>query len=156
MTYPTELFHASPAIDVTEFEPRNEFPRYPGEAKLIFATPHKKLAAMFLAPHGITTEIGVYGDQYVIFINCSEDDYLKQDTGGAIYSLPVETFQTDTIRGMGNIEWYSNVSVKPISKTIYNTSLEAMDAFMVSRFFVSDEIFQQIRVNPAGALGLVE
>lgn len=156
MNRPAKLFHASPSTDVVEFQPRNEYPRYTGEQKLVFATPHEELAAMFLSPRDIKTEIGVYDNRYVIFINSNEKDYVKYDKGGAIYSLPIDSFETDTIHGMGNTEWYSKVPVKPINKTIYATSLEAMDIFHVDRFFVSDDIFEKIKANPADALTLVE
>jgi hypothetical protein len=152
MNRPTKLFHASLSTDVTEFEPRNEYPRYSGEENLVFATPHEELAAMFLSPRGIDTEISVYGDQYVIFINADEDAYRVKDRGGAIYSLPVETFETDTVNGMGENEWYSKIPVRPIDKTVYKTSIEAMKKFKVKRYFVNDDTFQKIRENPTDAL----
>jgi len=155
MNRPAKLFHASPSIDVIEFEPRNEYPRYPGETNLVFATPHEALAAMFLSPRKIGTEIGIYDDQYVIFINTDKQTYSEQDNGGAIYTLPVETFETDTAHSLRNNEWYSKVPVKPQSKTIYKTSIEAMQQFNVKRYFVNDDIFQKIRSNPADALKLV-
>ncbi len=156
MNRPEKLFHASPSIEITEFEPSNEYPRYTNETKLVFATPYERLAAMFLSPRNVNTEIGIYGDRYVIFINSDEKAYSAQDKGGAIYSLPVETFETDAIHGMGEIEWYCKTPVKPVDKTVYQTSTEAMDKFNVERFFVNDDLFQQIRSNPAHALRLVE
>ncbi len=156
MDKPEKLFHASPSTNVVEFEPRNEHPRYPGEPSAIFATPHQELAAMFLSPRNIRTEIGVYGDRYAIFINCSLKEYSKQDKGGAIYTLPADTFETDTIHGMGSVEWYSRVPVKPITKVKYQTSLDAMDEFKVDRFFVDGDTFEKISTNPSDALKLVE
>ena len=156
MNRPTKLFHASPSTEVTEFEPRNEYPRYSGEENLVFATPHEELAAMFLSPRSIDTEISTFGDQYVIFINADENTYRAEDQGGAIYSLPVESFETDTVNGMGENEWYSKAPVRPIDKTVYNTSVEAMEKLKVKRYFVNDYTFQRIRENPADALKLVE
>jgi hypothetical protein len=155
MNRPTKLFHASPSTDILEFEPRNEYPRYAGEADLVFATPHEELAAMFLSPRGISTEIGIYDGLYVIFINADEAAYAEQDHGGAIYSLPVETFEMDTDNGMRENEWYSKSPVKPLGKTVYRTSIEAMEKFNVRRYFVNDDTFQRIRENPANALKLV-
>lgn len=156
MNRPPKLFHASPLTDITEFEPRNEYPRYDGEGALVFATPHPEVAAMFLSPRDIQTEIAVYGDRYVIFINTDEETYRKQDHGGAIYSLPVETFNTDTEHGMGDTEWYSDMPVKPIEKTIYVSSIEAMDEFNVERFYVDTVTFEKIKSDPANALRFVE
>jgi hypothetical protein len=156
MNRPTRLFHASPSTDISELEPRNEYPRYTGESNLVFATPHEELAAMFLSPRTINTEIGIYDDEYVIFINADEATYAEQDQGGAIYSLPIETFETDTTSGMRENEWYSKTPVKPIDKTVYRTSFEAMEKFNVKRYFVDDDTFQKIKSNPPDALKLVE
>jgi hypothetical protein len=156
MSQPDILYHASPSTDVTILEPRSEYPRYPGEANLVFATPLKELAAMFLVPRDIETEIGIYGDRYVVFINSSAELYAEQDKGGAIYSLPVDTFETDSVHGMGEIEWYSKVPVQPLSKVVYGTSIEAMDTSNVERFFVNNNTFEKIRANPSDALRLVE
>jgi hypothetical protein len=156
MNRPTKLFHASPLTDILEFEPRNEYPRYTGEANLVFATRHEELAAMFLSPRNINTEIGIYDNEYIIFINADEATYAEQDQGGAIYSLPVETFETDTDNGMREDEWYSKSPVKPINKTVYKTSIEAMKMFNVKRYFVDDDTFQKIRSDPANALKLIK
>lgn len=156
MNRPTKLFHASPSIEIIEFEPRNEYPRYADEANLVFATPYEGLASMFLSPRGIDTEISIYGDQYVIFINADENTYKTQDKGGAIYSLPVETFETDTVNGMRENEWYSKTPVKPISKAVFQTSIEAMQEFGVKWYFVDNDTFQKIKADPANALKLVE
>lgn len=156
MNRPAQLFHASPLTEITEFEPRNEYPRYPNEANLVFATPHKELAAMFLSPRDVDTEMSIYDDEYVVFINTDEQSYLELDKGGAIYSLPVDTFETDSKHGMGENEWYSKVAVRAISKTVYKTSIEAMDEFNVKRYFVNDDTFQKIRANPTDALRLLK
>ncbi len=155
MNRPKELYHASTVVDVEVFEPRNEYPRYPGEPNLVFATPHKALAAMFLAPDDFAKEIAVYGDRYVIFINGTEENHKAADRAGAIYTLPVETFETDASRGMGEVEWYSEVAVRPISKMVYKSSIEAMDELGVERYYVNDEVFRKIQANPADALSLV-
>ncbi len=137
------------------FEPRNEYPRYTGETKLVFATPHQELAAMFLVPRDIETEICIYGNRYVVIINSDEESYVKQDKGGAIYSLPTDSFETDSVHGMGEIEWYSKIPVKPMSKVIYRTLIQAMDKFNVERFFVDHDTIEKIRASPSDALRLV-
>lgn len=156
MNRPSKLFHASPLVDIEEFEPRNEYPRYTGETKLVFATPRRELAAMFLVPRDIETEISIYDDRYVVFINSDKESFLKYDKGGAIYTLLVDSFETDSVHGMGEIEWYSKTPVKPIDKVIYKTSIEAMNKFNVDRFFVDSDTFEKIRANPGDALKLVE
>lgn len=155
MQKPAHLFHASTNTEITVLEPRNEYPRYSGETPLVFATPHKALAAMFLCPSNIGVEIGVYDARYVIFINSTRAEYERVDLGGAIYSLPVDTFETDTVHGMGELEWYSTSPVSPLEKTVYKTSIEAMEKFNVEYCFVDDPTFQKIKHDPGRALQLV-
>lgn len=156
MDKPQKLYHASQDVNIVEFEPRNESPRYSNEVNLVFATPHEALAAMFLSPRDIPIEIGIYGNKYVIFIQEEEKTFQKKDKGGAIYVLPSDSFETDTIHGMKEIEWYSKEPVKPIGKTIYETSSEAMDKFHITKYFVDPETMNKIRQNPSDALDLVK
>lgn len=155
MNKPTLLYHASPKINVDKLEPRNEFPRFTGENNLVFATEHLTLAAMFLTPRDIPIEISVYGEKYVIFINADEAEYALKDEGGAIYTLPSATFEVDPSIGMGTNEWSSKLPVRPISKTIFKSSIEAMDFYGVTRYFVDDVTMKKIRANPANALDLM-
>jgi|ETNmetMinimDraft_21_1059911.scaffolds.fasta_scaffold04597_2 hypothetical protein len=155
MDKPQHLYHASPIKNIKEFEPRNEVPRYDGEANLVFATPKEALAAMFLAPRDFSIEIAMYDSKYVIFIEADEEAYDQKDTGGAIYELPTESFETDAQHGMGAVEWYSKVAVKPLAKTVYESSIEAMDRFGVTRHFVNSDMMNRIRQDPANALNIL-
>lgn len=152
---PEFLYHATSLTDISEFKPRNHTPRYADEPNLIFATPHLEVAAMFLRPKGVSTEISVYGSRYVIFINATPEEYARHDSGGAVYVLPSAAFETSNI-GMGKIEWTSKVPVRPVSKVLFKSSIEAMDKYGVERYFVDNRIMGQIRANPAKALDLVE
>jgi hypothetical protein len=156
MEKPINLYHASPQKDVSEFEPRNESPRYTGEENLVFATPHKEVAAMFLVPKDIPTEIGKYGDDHVVFVNGTAEEFKAHDIGGAIYTLPNDTFVTDRGIGMGDVEWVSNQSVKPISKTLYETSIDALHDNHVSVYFLNKDVFSRIQANPSNGLEIVK
>ena len=156
MDKPKRLYHASHDVTIEVLQPHNKSPRYSGEVDLVFATPHEPLAAMFLAPRGIPIEIGIYGPKYALFIESDEATFTKKDKGGAIYTLPSDTFNTDTVHGMKEIEWYSEVSVKPLSKTVYKTAIEALEKYSVSKYFVDAETMKKIREDPAHALDLVE
>ena len=156
MNKPEFLYHASSDPDILEFQPQNESPRYNGDVNLVFATPHPGIAAMFLAPKDIPIEISIYSDRYVTFISSTRKEYMLKDKGGAIYSLPVDTFETDIKTGMGAIEWFSKVPVRPISKEIFQTSIDAMEKYKVDMYFVSNAILKQIHADPANALDLVK
>jgi len=149
MDKPEIMYHASPDKDISEFEPRNESPRYVGEEHLVFATPYKEVAAMFLVPKNVPTEISKYGDTHVVFVNGTEEEFKAHDIGGAIYTLPNDTFVTDREIGMGDVEWVSSQAVKPISRTLYESSIEALHDNNVS-------VFARVKTDPSNGLEIVK
>jgi hypothetical protein len=155
MSKPRVLYHASANKNLEELQPNNDYPRFEGEGPLVFATQHLAAAAMFLAPKSIPTNMSIFGDTHVLFINAREEQFIKADNGGAIYTLPGVTFETDPSIGMGENEWTSNVSVTPFDKTVYETSIRAMDEHGVVRYFVSDSQMTRIQGDPARALEVV-
>ena len=156
MEKPIVMYHASPEKDISEFEPRNEFPRYEGEDNLVFATPYKEVAAMFLVPKNIPTEISKYGDTYVLFVNGTEDEFNSLDKGGAIYELPADSFETNKDLGMGDTEWVSKWPVRPISKTLYNLTAEALRENDIRIYFLNDDIFAKVKANPSNGLDIIK
>lgn len=153
---PKVLYHASPNRKIDKFQPRSERPRSNKKEDLVFATPYKAVAAMFLAPRDIPAEIGKYNDEYAIFINTTEAKFRLVDHGGAIYTLPNATFETNREVGMREVEWTSKVSVKPICRVIYSSSFEAMKENGVQIYFVDDDMFAKIREDPSKALSWVK
>ena len=156
MKKPEVMYHASSESDIAEFEPRNESPRYVGEENLVFATPYKEVAAMFLVPRSIPAEISKYGDSYVVFVNGTENEFRSLDKGGAIYKLPADSFETNRDVGMGDTEWVSRRTVKPISKTLYKLSTEALRENGVNIYFLKDDVFQRVKANPSNGLDIVK
>ncbi len=143
---PLVLYHASNDPNFSQLEPREESSRFSNEGPLVFATPDKAVAAMFLAPKdGGSVEISKFNDQSVIIINNKIENFKKKDRGGAIYTLPSETFTTDSTTGMKETEWVSKVPVKILSKEMYKTSLEAMKQLGVRVYFVNDKTFKSIQ-----------
>jgi len=149
------LYHASQITGLDTLTPANQTPRYTGESNYIFATPFKALAAMFLAPREISTEISKYGEEFVIFINSSLDEFKKFDKGGSIYSLDGNQFNTDSSVGMGDTEWVCDHDIAPLSEETYESSLLAMHSFNVQTYFVDKETFINIQNNPSNGLNLV-
>lgn len=146
MDKPDFLYHASPHRNIQLFEPRNDTPRFPGEPPLVFATGDKRIAAMFLAPKSSgSVEVTKFGDDAIIIISNTVEDFIAHDTGGAIYHLPADTFTTDPEIGMGEQEWVSSLPVAPIGKELYGTSLGAMLSVGVKVYFVTDEVLESIK-----------
>ena len=149
------LYHASPIGGLTTLNPANETPRFVGEDNYVFATPYKAVAAMFLAPRNLNTEISKYNDKFVIFINASQEKYRELDKGGSIYEVDGTHFKTDTSIGMGETEWVSDHSLEPLSEEVFDSSLNAMKSNEVEIYFVDDRTFRNVRNDPPNALNLV-
>lgn len=156
MNRPIILYHASTSANIELFEPREESPRYPGEGPLVFATPDKRVAAMFLAPKdGGSAEICKFNDEVIVVVQNSADDFIAHDKGGAIYALPADTFTTDASVGMSETEWVSNQPVKPIAKELFNTSIDAMKLMGVKLYFVDERTMTEIRESKDHGLSLL-
>src|SRR5215471_9784345 len=139
MTEPSALYHASTNTNIAEFVPRSDSVRDPDEGPRVFATPDKRVAAMFMVPiESSKVEISKFGDEAIIVINGTVEEFKAQDKGGAIYTLPSDTLTTDPHKGMKETEWVSAVPVKPIAKEIYPSALQAMLDFGVRVIFVDE------------------
>lgn len=147
---PAILYHASQDRDIATFEPRMDKVRDPLEGPRIFATPDKALASCFLVPSesswvkiGRFDKDGVPGHWKVVVSD--EKRFRETDKGGAIYSLPSESFSTDPGRGMGESEWTSADPVAPNGKEDYASGLAAMKELGVDVLFVNKDTFMAIQ-----------
>lgn len=139
------LYHASQNRNIKVLEPRAESVRDKDEGLVVFATPDKILASIFLVPTNDSwTKSGLFG--VVHYFVCSDKNrFLKEDKGGAIYNLPSETFETDEMKGLGDREWTSKVPVKPVSIEMFESGLKAMLKLGVQVYFVTQQQFQDIK-----------
>jgi len=139
------LHHASQNRDIKVFEPRAESVRDPNEGSVVFATPDKVMASVFIVPMNDSwTNSGLFGDTHY-FVCGDEEGFRKIDRGGAIYVLPSETFENDPHKGLGTREWTSKVPVRPIKKKLYESGLEAMLVMGVQVYFIGKEKFQELK-----------
>jgi len=138
------LYHGSPNTAIEVLEPREENPGHRLRGKYVFATQHKELAAMFLAPKVAPMQMSKFGEQYVLIAQCTEQDYRKADTGGAVYELPSDTFQQGST-DMPEIEWFSSEPIRPKHREVYASSLSAMEQCGVKIYFVDDVTYAAIQ-----------
>jgi hypothetical protein len=142
---PKALFHAYTSRNLEILKPKAESVRDSDEGPVVFATPDKALASIFLVPTDDTwTRSGLFGDIHY-FICSDREKFEIFDKGGAIYSLPTETFENDLNKGLGKKEWTSKKQVVPIEKEIYQSGLEAMLEMGVQVFFVGKETFEKVK-----------
>ena len=146
---PSVLYHASECKTVDIFEPRKLTGRDPLEGPVVFATPDRAYASMFIVPSNDTwTRIGRYNEEsgagawHIIINDC--DRFTAADKGGSIYELPVELFNYYKNKNMGDIEWTSQIPVRPKSQTNYESGLEAMKELGINVYFVDDKTFSAI------------
>lgn len=144
MTRPKVLYHGSQDINIEEFEPRSRSFRDPSEGPVVFATPDKAIATMFIVPSNDTwTHSGTFGG--VRYFVCSDRrKFEKLDTGGVVYIIDSEGFEYDPNKGLGDKEWTCNKPVRPIGEEVVKSALDAMIDLKVQVFFVDKETFNKI------------
>ncbi len=139
---PPYLYHASASRDITSFEPRSGSVRDSSEASRVFATPDKRLATVFLVSTDDSwANSGLFNGVPYLIVG-DENRFRQADKGGAIYSLPNDTFSSDPNKGLGDYEWTSDKEVLPISNEEYDSALEAMLESGVQVYFTDMETYQ--------------
>jgi len=145
---PEFLYHASTNRSISQFEPRAESIRDANEGAVVFATPSKEFASMFIVnTDDRWTKKSRFNGVYVTIIS-DKDRFLASDKGGSIYTMSSDTFTTDEGKGMGATEWVSKQPVKPTKKEDYESGLQAMLELGVQVYFVDESTFTQIKTAP--------
>lgn len=147
---PDTLYHASARHDITIFEPRAESVRDVEEGPVVFATPDKAYASLFITPtddswtmRGRFSRDGIVTPWHMVISDRKR--FLELDRGGAIYSLSATSFNSDPEKNMPGIEYTSTDFVAPDSVERYNSALEAMIGLGVNVYFVDEATFLAIR-----------
>lgn len=148
MQKPEHLYHASRHTDVEEFMPRQDKIRDIEEGPVVFAAPSRAVASLFLVPTDDSwTAKGLHNDVPYIVIS-DRLRFEELDSGGVIYTLPVDTFTYDVNKGMGEYEWISKETVRPADKELFSSGLEAMMRFGVQVFIVDEDMFRRVKRAP--------
>jgi len=143
---PKYLYHASPNRDIEVFEPREGAHRGLDEGPVVFATPNKIYVSMFLVKTDDSwAQFGFFSD-VPYFICADRKRYMESDKGGAIYTLPSDSFASDPVHaGMVREEYTSKVAVRPVDKVEYNSGLQAMIDNNVNIYFVDKDTFTKMK-----------
>jgi 2'-5' RNA ligase len=116
-----------------------------GEGAVVFAASDKAVAAAFMVRWGDDwVRLGRFGDEPWHIIISDRERFSRMDQGGAIYTLPPDSFTTDRARGMGEDEWVSHAPVIPLSSEACPSALEAMRASGMKVYFVTPAEFRAI------------
>jgi hypothetical protein len=145
---PRILYHGSQDKNITELEPRAIGIRDASEGRVVFAATDPGLASIFISPTHQYSRSGRFCSTCpYYFVFSDEEKYKNLDKGGSIYFLPIDSFHTSPSKGVGTNEWISKKNVKPLFKMDFDSSLQAMLSFGVQVFFVTNEIFEQIKTS---------
>ncbi len=144
---PKTLFIGSHVSGLKEIIPTKGNMRNKNEGPVIFSTPDKALASIFLInDHNDSwTQIGYYGGTLSAVIRMNREEFLKRDNGGTVYEVPSDTFDFNPSLGMGDKEWTSSVSVKPNSEIKISSVLDEMIENGVQVYFVDSFTFEEIK-----------
>jgi hypothetical protein len=142
------LYHSSSRRNLEIIEPRVNSYRDKDEGPVVFASDDKIFVSCFLTRTSDSwAQISKYRitNQPTIYVHCISDEkrFRELDKGGAIYTLPNETFYLDLSKG--DTEWTSKVSVKPIKKEIYESGLNAMIEHGVLVYFCDEEKLKEYK-----------
>ncbi len=141
---PPFFYHGSQHKGLEEIEPRKTTSRDPEEGELVFATPDKGLASIFMADSRHYGS-GKFNDVTYCYIVEPRGEFIKRDKGGHIYVLPGEGFENDPSKGLGEHEWTNKQKVKPVEKIEYPSSLDAMLENGVQVYFIDEETHKKIQ-----------
>lgn len=146
---PKNLYHASTAGDIAEFEPRERSKRSEAEPALVFGSPSQVVSSIFLVPTNDSfVKSGSYdhGRSWVYIVG-DEERFRELDHGGYIYQLPESTFQVDPNLGLGLFEWTSAEPVKPQEAKHYTSGLQTMLDFGVKVYMVDQATFTRLHTE---------
>ena len=150
MKKPRYLYHGSSNRNLKVLKPRKESFRDEKEGPIVFATPEMSYASCFFVNTSDSwVKISRWSDDPNkkgpwYFICGDKERFMREDRGGVIYLLPSEGFKTDQDKGTGLAEWVSKNSVTPITKTVYESALEAMITNGVQVIFTDRETMKKI------------
>lgn len=143
---PEVLYVAAQIANIKELTPQRGRYREEEEGPVIFSTPDKALASVFLIKgcNDSWIRIGYFAGIPYVAICMDKDKFIKNDRGGTIYEVPSDTFNYNPNLGMGDKEWTSSKPVKPIKETFYPSALETMIESGINVYFVNKKIFNAI------------
>ena len=143
---PEILYISAQTPNIKELVPGKGRYRDEKEGSVIFSTPDKALASVFLVEghNDDWMQIGYFSDIPYVVICMDRDDFIKRDKGGVMYEVPSDTFDYDQNMGMGDKEWTSRIPVKPTKEISYASALDTMIKNGVQVYFVEEQKFNEI------------
>ena len=151
MDKPEVLYRGSPRKDATLFIPKEKVGTGITKRLVVSSSANMAEATKFLVPvEQFPCLFGIFGEvQY--FLCGNEGIFRKIDNGGAVYSLPGNTFYYD----FEARTWVSAVPVKPISHEVFSSGLNAMVDSGVQVYFLDPKILENCQESADRGLKLL-
>lgn len=153
---PAVLYHASQNRNVDAFIPRDGNKRHKDEPAQVFAALDKAFATIFLHPFDDRKMASGFINDVPYVLVGDVAGFRAQDTGGAVYTLPSDSFTFDADLGVGYKEWTSTVLVKPLGKQEYDSALEAMLENGVQVYLADMDTLNRFREAHGSKLELID
>jgi hypothetical protein len=157
MEKPKVLYVAAQTKKIKELIPMKGNYRDKDEGAVIFATPDRALASIFLIKNhnDSWTKLGYFGNMPYVVIKMERDKFLEKDQGGSIYEVSSDNFDYKSDLGMGEKEWTSSKPTKPLKETFYTSTLDTMIENSVNVYFVDGETFENIKNSEDHGLSIL-
>lgn len=153
---PDVLYHGSPNTEITEFKPKVSKGSGERYGALVYASPNVAAASIFLAKVSRPWSAGKFNSTFFALITDPHDEFIKNDKGGVIYVLPVDSFSPDKSRGLGMDEWASQTAVTPIEKIMCDSSLQTMLKHEVQVYFIDNDTHKNIKASADHGLSILK
>ncbi|MEZ6255630.1 MAG: hypothetical protein R3B92_02550 [Patescibacteria group bacterium] len=145
MDKPKFLYHGSSNPNIQIFKPFAKTYRNPKEGAVIFAAPTKAAATKFIVSCDDSwSALGRFGSTYYALYS-DEVRFKNNDIGGALYTLPSNTFYIDPDYTGSYSEWVSKDAVVPVEVEHFSSGLTAMFSYGVHVYFTSPSVLDQLR-----------
>lgn len=142
------LYHASTRKNLTVLRPQRTLSHDKYIGDYVFATKSSLLAHMYLVPKGIAILMDSSEDHPNIVMCISESEFLKRDHGGAVFELSSASFAPSPQQEINDYEMVSTIPVKPLKKTVYAKTRDALLALGIQIRFVDKDTFKKLINNP--------
>lgn len=143
---PAHFFHASAQHGIESLEPRAKSYRNAEEGSVVFATPDRAYASMFMV-EGDDSWVHICSFDGVHCMVISDRQRFKElDHGGSLYTMGNESFRNNNQESPSGQEWTSKEAVPIASEKIYPSALEAMLGNDVQVYFVDQDTYSAIQM----------
>lgn len=142
------LYHASRKKKIPIIKPQRTLSNNKYIGDFVFATTNRKLAVMYLTPKGFPTLMNPSEKNANIVICAQEKEFIEYDQGGAIYELPVESFNPSPQKGLSEYEMVSQQPVRPLNEVDFNSAITALISAGVTIRFTDEATFKTLIRHP--------